>query len=497
MGTIRKHEVRVLVVSSLVLLIVLSAAMVYGTPETRTSSAPLTNDAVAMDGVDVVITGLAVRTATGYEVPMNVTNHRGSSISIKDMRAFVTLTTMARINASCRGPDAVAPGSTGSFLVVFEELDDIEIFVIDLVRGEHYLRAIMPIASQGQHLPDPPKVEEAPEEPLPGPKEETPLPGPKEETPTPEPPTPDPEVPVRAEPVVSLRIDETLPLRPAYFDGGPPLFGEPVPGKVIAKVTRAGDAADIAVFVQFPDLVPGQVIVQASFESGPSITVPLISDGAAGCYGVLVDEPARAGGNWTWHYDGVSIYHNVTLSVTTFKLGMHGMRLYAHDAGSGARISDVAATSYSIYGSTGAYGMFDTVMATDIEDPFVPGKIYNISFADSCRYDQYRGEVRSVLKCPHASSVWLIGTDGSETLLTANSLGEYIVVWTHDGRPHEVHVRVQLGEDNGAYQPADGHYWLEDVSTGMALSPEPSGSIGGTIFTVRGPEPPPDPPPEP
>ena len=60
MGTIRKHEVRVLVVSSLVLLIVLSAAMVYGTPETRTSSAPLTNDAVAMDGVDVVITGLAV-----------------------------------------------------------------------------------------------------------------------------------------------------------------------------------------------------------------------------------------------------------------------------------------------------------------------------------------------------------------------------------------------------------------------------------------------------
>ena len=204
---------------------------------------------------------------------------------------------------------------------------------------------------------------------------------------------------------------------------------------MIAKVTRAGDAADIAVFVQFPDLVPGQVIVQASFESGPSITFPLISDGAAGCYGVLEDEPARAGGNWTWHYDGVSIYHNVTLSVTTFKLGMHGMRLYAHDAGSGARISDVAATSYSIYGSTGAYGMFDTVMATDIEDPFVPGKIYNISFADSCRYDQYRGEVRSVLKCPHASSVWLIGTDGSETLLTANSLGEYIVVWTHDGRP--------------------------------------------------------------
>ena len=67
---------------------------------------------------------------------------------------------------------------------MFEELDDIEIFVIDLVRGEHYLRAIMPIASQGQHLPDPPKVEEAPEEPLPGPKEETPLPGPKEETPT-------------------------------------------------------------------------------------------------------------------------------------------------------------------------------------------------------------------------------------------------------------------------------------------------------------------------
>ncbi|MCE5297309.1 MAG: hypothetical protein LLG16_09460, partial [Euryarchaeota archaeon] len=159
MGTIRKHEVRILVAICFVMFVVLAAAMVYGPQSPASSSIPRTQDAEAMEGVDAVITGQAERTSTGYAVPMSVTNHRDKAISIKDMRIIVTLTDIRSLNATCHGPDSVAPGETKQFLVLVDGIADSDIFVIDLVQGNHYIRVVMPVVPPTLSLPDVPQVE--------------------------------------------------------------------------------------------------------------------------------------------------------------------------------------------------------------------------------------------------------------------------------------------------------------------------------------------------
>jgi hypothetical protein len=329
-------------------------------------------------------------------------------------------------------------------------------------------------------LPDVPQVD------VPDDDEQTPT-DPPDETPGSE-----PQDPVKTEPVIVTSLDDGLPLRPAYYEGDPPVFGEPVSGRVITQAVQDGDATDIAVYVHLTDLSPGQASIYASYAGGAPVAVQLIGDGGSGCYGLLIDDPSMAGSNWTWHYGGSgSAYHNISIAVTTYDLGTHELRLYAYDAATGVRISEVEVTRYTVYGSGGGSGLFDTELTSDIEDPFVPGAVYNLTFVDSCRCDGYSGSVRSVFKCPYAVNVWLVGGDGEETLLTPSSLGEYLITWTFDGSaPHEIRLRVQLGEAGGSYPASIGQYWLEDVSTGMVLSPISGEGVEGTTFSVRGPEPP-------
>jgi hypothetical protein len=479
MGTIRKHEVRILVAICFVMFVVLAAAIVYGPPGPASSSIPRTQDAVAMEGVDAVITGQAERTSTGYAVPMSVTNHRDKAISMKDMRIIVTLTDIRSLNATCHGPDSVAPGETKQFLVLVDGIAGSEIFVIDLVQGNHYIRVVMPVVPPTLSLPDVPQVTV--------PDDDTSAPSQNGTQPS----DPDDQDSGKDEPKVALSLNNDLPLRSAYYEGNPPFFGAPVSGQVIAHITN-GDASDIGIYVYLPDLTIDQVKIGALSSGGTRIPVQLTSDGTSGCYGLLIDGSSPTGSNYTWHYDGIgSAYHNISLTVTTYELGTHEMRIYAYDAGTGARVSEVEVTDYTVYGSGGgdsSLRMFDTEMSSDIADPFVPGAIYNVTFTDNCRYDEYRGTVRSVFKCPYAMSVWSIGMDGSETLLTPNSYGEYVVTWEMDGPVHDLRLRVQLGEEGGSYPLASGQYWLEDSSTGMVLSPVSSEGATGTVFTVRGPE---------
>lgn len=295
--------------------------------------------------------------------------------------------------------------------------------------------------------------------------------------------TPEPQDPARVEPVVSLSLDGSLPLRPAYFEGDPPLYGQAASGGIIAQVIQPGDSTDVAVYIHLPDLAPDQVSVAASYAGGAVIPVLLAADDS-GCFGLLADE--ASGSNCTWHYDGSGAeYHNISITVTTYALGTHELRLYAYDAGTGGRISNIEDSGFTVYGSAGASGMFETAMSTDLEEPFTPGAVYNVTFTDSCRYDQYRGSVRSVFTCPYAASVWLVA-DGAETLLEPNGLGEYTFTWAYDGTAHEAHLRVQMALD-GDHPLATGQYWLEDASTGMVLSPASDGAQG-TTFAVRGPE---------
>lgn len=454
----------------------LAAAIVHGPPGPASSSVPRTQDAAAIDGVRVVVTGQAERTSTGYAVPVNVTNERDEAISIKDMRIIVTLADLTQVNGTCRGPDSVAPGATERFLITVDGPENIEIFVIDMLRGTHYLRAVMPAMPQVLPLPDVPQVI------LPD-DDGTPIQPPGD--------TIDPQPPVKMEPAVAVSLSDDLPLRPDYYEGDPPFFGEPVSGLVVSRVSAEGDATDIAVYIHFPDLSTDKVSVSASRPNGTAVPVQLVSDSASGCYGLLVDDTSAAGRNWTWHYDGAGlVYHNVSIAVTTYELGFHELRLYAHDAGNGARISEVEVTSYTVYGSGGAPGgpgMFETEMTTGLADPFVPGAVYNITFTDVCRYDKFQGTVRSVLKCPYATSVWLV-SDGNETLIAPNSQGEYIITWPSGSGPHDLHLRVQLGEEGGNYSLSTAQYWLEDASTGMILSPVNGDGVAGTTFQVRGPE---------
>ncbi|MDW5564132.1 MAG: hypothetical protein SA339_13015 [Methanomassiliicoccus sp.] len=479
MGTIRKHEVRILVAIGMGLFAVLAAAIVYGAPNATSSTTSRTHDAMALDGVTVTITGQPERTATGYAVPIDVTNHREEAISIKDMNIVVTLTDISTINATCHGPDFVVPGGTESFLIIIDDPGHIEIFVIDLIQGDTYLRAVMPIPGPYLELPDVPQVT-VPDDAA------TPTPSPNGTS------APDTQAVGKEEPVVFTALSDQFPLRPSYYGRNPPSFGEPATGQLITQVTKGGGATDIGVYLYLPDLSSDVVKVNASFAGGSPVSVQLVSDGASGCYGLLNDGSSPAGSNWTWHYGGSgSPYHNITLTISTFALGTHELHTYALDAGSGVHISEVAASSYSVYGSGGASStlwMFDTEMVSDMTDPFVPGTVYNLTFKDACRYDEYRGEVRSVFKCPDAISVWSVGGDGNGTLLIPNSLGEYIVPWTYNGTAHEVHLRVQMGAPGGNYPLATGQYWLEDASTGMVLSPVDGSGAIGTVFAVRGPQ---------
>lgn len=478
MGTIRKHEVRILVATSFALIVVLAAAIVHGSPDPTPSLTPSTHDAVAMEGVEVVITGQAERTSSGYAVPMKITNERDEAISIKDMRIIVTLTDLRSLNATCHGPDLVVPGDTEQFLVLIDDVSDIEIFVIDLVQGDYFLRAVMPVIPPSVVLPDVPRVV------TPGNGASTPTQNDTQAT--------GPKGTGKKEPTVVAHLNEELPLRPAYYDGNPPFFGAPVSGQILAGVSGGGDPTDIGIYVYLPGLKADQVSIGASFAGGIRVPVQLVSDGASGCYGLLIDDPSMTGNNWTWHYSGDGQrYHNISLTVTTYSLGTHEMRIYAYDAGTGARISEVEVTSYTVYGSGGESSrlrMFDTEMASDISDPFAPGATYNITFTDTCRYDEYHGTVRSVFKCPYAANVWLVGDDGNETPLAPNSYGEYVITWTLEGKAHDLHLRVQLGEEGGSYPLSTGHYWLEDVPTGMVLSQVGSDGATGTTFSVRGPE---------
>lgn len=475
MGMIRKHEVRTLVAICMALLVVLAAAIFRGSSDPTSSSTPSGHGAVAMEGVDVVITGQAERISTGYAVPINVTNNRDEPISVKDMSVIVTLTDIRKLNATCHGPDSVAPGQTEKYLVVIDELRDVDIFVIDLVKGDQYLRAVMPIISPLLTLPDVPSI--VPDNDTPSTGQDDSLNAGHGSN-----------GPSKDEPVVIASLNEELPLRPAYYDGNPPFFGVPVTGQVLAHVSKAGDATYIGVYVYLPDLTMDQVSIGASYAGGPRVPVQLVGDGASGCYGLLVDDPSSTGTNWTWHYGGS--YHNITLTVTTYELGTHELRLYALDAETGERISEVEVTSYTVYGSGGQSShlrMFDTQMSSDVADPFVPGMVYNITFKDTCRYDEYHGTVRSVFKCPYAVNVWLVDDNGSETLLTPNSLGEYMITWTLEGKSHDLQVRVQLGEEGGSYPLSSGQYWLEDASTGVVLSLVGDDGVTGKTFSVRGP----------
>ncbi|MBI0584698.1 MAG: hypothetical protein ISF22_10815 [Methanomassiliicoccus sp.] len=479
---IRKHEVRILVAISVALSVVIAVVAMFGPYAPSTGSTPQLQDAMAMGNVKVVVTGPAERTAGGHAIPINVTNERDGPISVTDMVITVILTDITRLSATCVGPDSIAPGATERFRVLVDEPGDIEVFVIDLVKGDHYLRCVMPTWPAALPLPDVPKVI-VPDDPPAPPSEPEVNEPPEDDT------TPDPQ-PEKVEPVVCTLLSSDLPLRPAYYEASPPVYGEAAAGRVDTWVEEHGDPTRIAVYIHMAGLSPDQVGVAASYGGGVMVPAALVSDGAGGCRGLLIDAPAAGGSNWTWAYDGAGGHHNISLSVTTHVLGTHEVRFYAYDADTGKAISEVESTSYTVYGNGGVYGtarMFDTVMSSDLADPFIPGSVYNLTFEDTCRYDSYRGTVRSVFTCPYAVSVWVVN-DGEETLLTPDGSGEYVVSWQHEaGTTHQLHLRVQLGEADGTYPPAVGRYWLEDAATGMIVSAM-DGAGAGMTFTVRGPE---------
>jgi PKD repeat protein len=156
MGLIRKHEIRIWIAAS-VTMIALLAIVATSVPHDQGDTGPHLQSAVAMDGVVIEATGPANRTSTGYEVPVNVTNHRSEAIDIKAMDIVVTTTDASKLNGKAIGPDSVAPEQTEQFLIAIDTPSEVEVFVIDLVQDGQFLRCIMPALSTVP-LPEVPQV---------------------------------------------------------------------------------------------------------------------------------------------------------------------------------------------------------------------------------------------------------------------------------------------------------------------------------------------------
>lgn len=143
MGLIKKHEVRIWIAASVTMIAVL-AIMATSTPWNASSNPVKLENAMAIEGVEMTVAGAVNRTTSGYEVPVNITNHRDKAIDIKAMDVVVTLTNITKMNATSVGPDYVGPNRTEAFTIIITTTDNIEIFVIDLIDGDQYIRCIMP-----------------------------------------------------------------------------------------------------------------------------------------------------------------------------------------------------------------------------------------------------------------------------------------------------------------------------------------------------------------
>ena len=156
MGLIKKHEIRIWIAASVTMIAIL-AIVATSVPRDQGDAGPQLQSAVVMDGVVIEATGPANRTSTGYEVPVNVTNHRSEAVDIKAMEIVVTTTDASKLNGQAIGPDSVGPEQTEQFVIVIDTPNEVEIFVIDLVQDGQFLRCIMPSLTTVP-LPEVPQV---------------------------------------------------------------------------------------------------------------------------------------------------------------------------------------------------------------------------------------------------------------------------------------------------------------------------------------------------
>ncbi len=286
------------------------------------------------------------------------------------------------------------------------------------------------------------------------------------------------------EPFVNIELDTTLPFTPYIGHYATPSFGDPTLGRINTWVERQADAAHIGVTVQFVGLSNNEVYVNATAPDGRTVQVNLNND-ATGCHGLLMDDPTTTNKKmgWTWMYTGrcVPEYHNITITVTVYKLGAFQFKTYACDQDTGQKISETRTYDMKVYGSGGKYHdqpyMFDHVVV-GTSYGFTPGGVYHFNFTDTSRTARYEGMVRSTLTASsYFEKVWMVNDDGTLTELERSGDSSYnsYYSWNWYHCPgissHTAHLMIQLGvEGGGPYHYSSADYYVVDEATGLCMS---------------------------
>ncbi|MDW5563881.1 MAG: hypothetical protein SA339_11710 [Methanomassiliicoccus sp.] len=288
----------------------------------------------------------------------------------------------------------------------------------------------------------------------------------------------------KSEPRVNMTF-ENLPFGDmSLYPFAQPRYAQPCAGGLSIWVADQSNATHIEIMAYFHSLSPEKVMVNSSFGSGAPVTA-LFSPYEGGCRGVLIDHASVA--NCTWTYDGSSMaYHNISIAVTTWALGIQEVKFVPFDMDTGAQIGDGLSLNYTVLGNQGAqflasWSIFQTESTTNLTFPFTEGGIYDFTFTDHCVYPQYSGYVTSVLDFPFVERVWLVNdSTGTETLLEPNmvsvnglSTPVYSITWSYAGDciTHGLHFRVQLTAAGSEYAYMMGFYYVIDKVTGYPMSP--------------------------
>jgi hypothetical protein len=440
-----RKEIWVTAVVAAICLVTAAAILASGVLDNDDHDPDGSDGMVLMTGIRVEATGPPNLTAYGLLViPVNVTNLMDRAVDFRSMNITLRLADGSEVPATCNGPESVAPLATEQFLIIVSSEEMLDISAVHIVNGFEYLNLLVPAGNDPSNDDDPDDTE-------------------------------------KNEPFVRTSLEDGRPFGPDPFPPDQLTYGMPVEGTLDTWVEEKADAARIGIIVYFVGLSNDTVFVNASYGGGEPQWVNLYGDGLLGCYGMLMTDPSNVVGEkaWTWTYDSSGAeYYNITLSVTTYSLGTHEMRISAYDQDTGEKISGVEVTNYTVLGTGGQYNdlnyMLDSAADTDMMGAFAPGGTYSFNITDTCRFPQYHGEVRSVLYFPYAESVSIVNGDGTEAPLTGDNYA-YNFTWecSGGGEGHTTHLLVRIGAAGvppSEYPNTYAIYHLEDVETGQVMS---------------------------
>lgn len=177
---------------------------------------------------------------------------------------------------------------------------------------------------------------------------------------------------------------------------------------------------------------------------------------------MLMDDPTTISEKmgWTWMYTGrcVAEYHNISISVTVYKLGLFQLKTYACDQDTGKRISDTQIYNFTVKGTGGKYHdqayMFDHVVTGTTYD-FTLATYITSTSSTIPRTARYEGWVVSSFGHPYFENVWMVNDDGTLTKMEKDAYGLYSWRWYHTAglSNHTAHLIIQLGVEGGGPYP--------------------------------------------